>query len=224
VIYGDSGQANAEIRAIISGVCDRLGEHRLELKYICTNGDPGYNELHTTFFAQWHPIFLKGGLIAAVDHLSTRKRLSVGDFRHIWNLSCRRVENYRVTLSPDSIEQGCVMEEEPNKLLNLGNVLTGKSMIGKIQDALRLFSLKNCATCLRKARMNELTYLPRWALQEEMLRSPRLQRYERLAKAVLSFERLLSYYHLSFFLQAERGSRRFQAETIQAATLAEDFR
>jgi hypothetical protein len=51
VIQGDFGQANAEIRAVISTVCDRLAEHELAPKYICTDGDPGYNELHNTFFA-----------------------------------------------------------------------------------------------------------------------------------------------------------------------------
>jgi hypothetical protein len=45
VIQGDPGQFNAEIRVIISTVCDRLAHHGLEPKYICADGNLGYGEL-----------------------------------------------------------------------------------------------------------------------------------------------------------------------------------
>jgi hypothetical protein len=43
-----------------------------------------------------------------------------------------------------------------------------------------------------------MSVLPR-ALQEEVLRNPKLKREKRLKKVVLSFEILMHYYHLSFF-------------------------
>jgi hypothetical protein len=49
VIRGDSEQASAEIQTLISALCDCLAEHRFEPKDMCTDGDPGNNELHKTF-------------------------------------------------------------------------------------------------------------------------------------------------------------------------------
>jgi hypothetical protein len=105
------------------------------------------------FVAQWYPIFLEAGLIAAIEHVSMRKRLLVGDFSHIWKLFCNYVENHCAILSPDSLEQFSATSEEFNKLLNLSDVLMDKSSTSEMRDAytLRLFSLKNCATCFRKA-------------------------------------------------------------------------
>jgi hypothetical protein len=147
-------------------------------------------------------IFLEGGSVAALDHMSIWKRRPVGDFLHIWKLLCNRVKHHCVTLGPDSREQFSLTEADLNNLLNLGNIFTDKSSISKMRYAYVLppFSLKNCAACLRKARMSELMYLLPCALQDEVLRSPRFERNERLAKAVLSFKFLLHYFHLSFCL------------------------
>jgi hypothetical protein len=41
VIQGDSEEADAEIRALISTICDCLAEQGLELKYICTDSESG---------------------------------------------------------------------------------------------------------------------------------------------------------------------------------------
>jgi hypothetical protein len=49
-IKGDSGQATPEGQAIVSAVCERLERRGIVTKYVCTDGHPGYSELHHTFF------------------------------------------------------------------------------------------------------------------------------------------------------------------------------
>jgi hypothetical protein len=178
VITAESGQASEEVRAVVDEVCIRLRSRGLIVKYLCTDGDPGYNKYHTTFFAEWYTRFLDGGLSSALDHASQNTILPAGDFLHLWKLFCNRVKNHTVTLSPDSNVLFNLSADSLEALLKLGVALQDRSSIGKMRDsyALQLFSLKNCLKCLEQEQTNELMYLLPWALQEEVLRNPSLRR------------------------------------------------
>jgi hypothetical protein len=52
VITARSGQATADIRAAVDEICTRLTNRGLVVKYLCTDGDPGYNEYHKAFLAE----------------------------------------------------------------------------------------------------------------------------------------------------------------------------
>jgi hypothetical protein len=45
-----SGQATEPVQAVIEPVCDALSRHVVNIKYVCTDGDPGYNQRHSYFF------------------------------------------------------------------------------------------------------------------------------------------------------------------------------
>jgi hypothetical protein len=87
------------------------------------------------------PIFSEGGLVAAVDHISTQKRFPLADFLLIWKLFCNRVKNHCVTSSPQSLEHFSMTGEELSKFLNLGNILTDRYSIGKMRDGYALRGL-----------------------------------------------------------------------------------
>jgi hypothetical protein len=49
-----SGQATEQVQAVIETVCDALSSHGVNIKYVCVDGDPGYNQPHSHFF--WNGI------------------------------------------------------------------------------------------------------------------------------------------------------------------------
>jgi hypothetical protein len=65
-------------------------------------------------------------------------------------------------------------------------------------------------------------YLLPWLLQEEVLRSRRLSRQERLEKAILACKFLFHYYQLSHFPHSPDVSQQFHSKTMVAAMFAED--
>jgi hypothetical protein len=70
--------------------------------------------------------------------------------------------------------------------------------------------------------LHEFMYLMPWTLQEEVLRSPRLGREERLVKAVLAFKLLLHDFELSQMICGTGVSRRYISGKTVAVTFAED--
>jgi hypothetical protein len=224
VITARSGNATAEVRKIVDDVCERLSNRGLIVKYLCTDGDAGYNEYHRQFFAEWYPRFLDGGLPAVIAYISQHTKLPLGDFLHLWKLFCNRVKNHSVTLSPESLANFALSAESLETLLKLGDTLRDRSSIGKMRDSypLRLFSLENCLKCLKANQSNELMYLLPWALQEEVLRNPALSRDQRLEKAVLGFQLLMHYYDLSCLPHVGGVTKRFSSGTTQVLAFADD--
>jgi hypothetical protein len=80
VMPQSSGQATTEVQRVIEFTCDTLRHHHLVLKYICSDGDQGYNERHRLFFMKWYPIYLEDRLQAAVDHASGAEMIPVSDY------------------------------------------------------------------------------------------------------------------------------------------------
>jgi hypothetical protein len=82
VIQGKSRQANSEVRAMISAVCEDLTNRGIVLKYLCTDGDRGSYDPHKQFFAEGHLAFLDDGLPEALASISngriSRSEISCG--------------------------------------------------------------------------------------------------------------------------------------------------
>jgi hypothetical protein len=49
VMNSPSGQATERVQAVIETVCDALSRHGVSIKYVCADGDPGYNQRHSHF-------------------------------------------------------------------------------------------------------------------------------------------------------------------------------
>jgi hypothetical protein len=88
--------------------------------------------------------------------------------------------------------------------------------------ALQLFSLGNCLSGMQQQHDLALLDLLPWALQQEVIRSPRLKREDRLEKAVLSFYLSLDYFDLSFLPWSEEVTQRFDKRRTVAVMFAED--
>jgi hypothetical protein len=223
VINTKSGQATEKVQKVLNCVCTNLAERGLPVRYVCSDGDPGYNTRHAEFFDKWFPDFLVGGLEAALRRISQEFNIPVSDFLHIWKLFLARMKNHPVTLSPDSLDH-LVTGDGLEEFLHLGNALKDKSSIGKMRDAyaLQCFSLENCLKCLEKDRLTEFLYLLPFTLQQDVIRNPELSRYDRLAKAVLSFKLLVHYCTLSFGDRLPTVTQRFQSKKTEALTFAEN--
>jgi hypothetical protein len=223
VMNHPSGRATEEVTTAIDVTCKALADHGLVVKYICADGDTGHNQSHKTFFSEWYPLFLDGGLQAALSYVLGRDKFPVGDCLHLWKTFCNKLKNHLVVLSPDCLETCCSVDDLES-LLKLGAPLSDKSSVGRMRDsyALKLFCLSNCVKCLAADQINEFMFLLPWALQEEVVRSPNLSREDRLMKAVLAFKLLLHYFDLSSLPHAEGVTQRFLAEETIAVTFAED--
>jgi hypothetical protein len=219
----ESGQAGSRVQFNIDQICAALSNRGIEVRYVCSDGDAGYNQRHQQFFKKWYLAILRDGLGAALAAIEKETRMPVSDFLHMWKNFCNKVKNHPVTLCPE-LDEDVITCEDLEALLELGNALSDKSSIGRMRDsyAVQLFSLINCSDCMEKDEDLALLYLLPWALQEEVIRSPHLLRRERLEKAVLSFFLLLHYFDLSFLPRAEGVTQRFNRKQTVAVTFAED--
>jgi hypothetical protein len=109
----------------------------------CTGGDPGYNEYHEEFFAEWFSRFLEGGLPAALEWAYQQKKFSDGDFLHLFKLFCNRVKKHTVTRSPECLSSVSLSADTLETILKFGAALSDCSSIRKMRDsyALQLCSL-----------------------------------------------------------------------------------
>jgi hypothetical protein len=70
--------------------------------------------------------------------------------------------------------------------------------------------------------LHEFMYLIPWTLQEEVMRIPRPERYERLPRALFAFQLLLHDVDLSDMAYGSGVSRRSISGVTVAVTFAED--
>jgi hypothetical protein len=220
---GNSGSAVADVQKRLELICHVLTELGVQVKFVCSDGDPGHNKRHHAFFMKWHRAFLKGGLAAALDVAASEEMIPVTDFLHLLKNFCNKVKNHPVTICPE-LPDDIITCEDLEWVLQLGNALNDRSSIGRMRDsyALQLFALKNCCDCMQKDNDIGLMYLLPWALQEEVIRSPTLSRPERLEKALLSFDLLVHYFDLSFLPRREGVTQRFTKGRTAVVTFAED--
>jgi hypothetical protein len=220
---GKSGQAKDEVQKLLDRVCAALSARGLNVRYVCSDGDAGYNKRHHEFFKKWYLALLRGGLLAALNAIHTETKMPVSDFLHMWKNFCNKVKNHPVTICPE-LPDDFITCEDLEVLLGLGGTLSDKSSIGRMRDSypLQLFSFDNCARCAEEGDHLSLLYLLPWALQEEVIRNPDLTRQERLEKAVLSFHFLVHYFDLSFLPRSDGINQRFRKKDTVAVTFAED--
>jgi hypothetical protein len=223
VINAPSGQATEKVQERLDMVCSNMAERGIRVKYVCSDGDPGYNTRHAHFFDTWFPEYAVGGLKAALERISKECNIPVSDFLHLWKQFLARMKNHPVTLSPDSLDH-LVTGKGLEEFLHLGPALEDKSAIGKMRDAyaLQCFSLKNCLKCLEQDHMTEFLYLLPFTLQQVVVRNPRLTRYNRLAMAVLSFQLLVHYMELSFGDHLSSVTQRYNSRRTEALTFTEN--
>jgi hypothetical protein len=223
VLRNDSGQAKKNVHVIVNTICDALAARGVQVRYVCSAGDPGYNQRHHDFFKRWYPVLLHHDLLEALKFIRTETRMPVSDYLHVWKNFCNKVKNHPVALCPQ-IPGDILTCEDLDAILNLGNTLADKSSVGRMRDSypLQLFSLVNCLACMDNGNDLALLYLLPWALQEEVTRSPDLFRPTRLEKAVLSFLLLLRYFDLSSLPRSEGITQRFDSRRTVAVTFAED--
>jgi hypothetical protein len=226
VMNHTSGRATSPVQDTLQKVSQSIRAHGLILRYVCADGDCCYHRRHLEYFQRWYEIFIENGLGFTLNSLEHDFEIPVGDYLHIWKVYCNKVKNHPVTLVPSSAESSITVDDL-EALFHLGPALLDRSTIGRMRDSypLQLFCWANCVKCIEKRMMHEFMYLLPWTLQEEVLRSPKLTREERLRKAILRFKLLLHYFDLSHLRcgpGVQRVSKRFVSGRTVAVTFAED--
>jgi hypothetical protein len=141
VLTANSGAATIDVRGVVDRVCASLTRWGLVVKYLCSDGDPGYDAYHRKFFAEWYPRFLEGGLEAALEYASQQTKLPVGDFPHLWKVFCNKIKNHNVTLSPYLLDPCSLSVNSLESTLNLGAALKDRQEAGLLRRAV-VFSRK----------------------------------------------------------------------------------
>jgi hypothetical protein len=223
IFRGQLGRAGDAVQLLLNLTCRVLSEEGTQVRYVCSDGDAGYNKRHPEFFKKWYRALLNHGLPGAFDIFDQGNMIPISDFLHHWKNFCTKVKNHPVAICPKMAE-AVVTCQDLDSFLDLGNALSDKSSISRIGDsyALQLFSLADCLDCMEKDDDLAMLYLLPWDLQEEVIRSPTLGRSERLEKAIPSCYLLLHYVDLSFLPRSEGVTQRFNQGQTTAITFVED--
>jgi hypothetical protein len=120
---------------VVGEVCTSLSDRGLIVNYLCTEGDPGYNEYHRRFFTEWHARFQLGQLTNVIEYALQQPKLPVPDFLHLWKVFCNRVKNHSVTFSLDDCTDFAISADSLKAFLKLGAALPDRSCIGKMRDS-----------------------------------------------------------------------------------------
>ena len=170
----DRGNAGTDVRQKLVDLCLELKESGLFVKCVATDGDSGYNELHTKMFNKWWPAFCRGGIESALHELALHAQPIIGDFLHILKNARSRVIKNNVCLLPDGSDSFC--GKDLNQVLNLGNVLLDQTSKGKMRDsyALELFKLESFLQLVDTKNWHMAFYIMPYCLWEQIVRNPAL--------------------------------------------------
>ena len=137
----DRGNAGPDVIERINLVKACLFREKILVKYLATDGDSGYRQLHDEMFNGWWPCYQKHGLDKLLSCLDDKPGLIVGDMLHILKNARARLLGNSITLSLDGLY--CFDAQRMNNILNLGPSLVDKSSKGKMHDnyALSIFNL-----------------------------------------------------------------------------------
>lgn len=137
------GNAGPDVIERINILKACLLEEKIRVKYVATDGDSGYRQLHDDMFDGWWPYYQKKGLDKLLRRLDGTPGLIVGDMLHILKNARARLLGNSITLSIDGSYS--FDAQQMNSKLNLGPSLDDKSSKGKMHDnyALSIFNLDN---------------------------------------------------------------------------------
>ena len=199
-----NGNAGIDVKKRLHELIEILGKCGIVTSCIATDGDSGYNELHTAMFDSWWPQFCSNGIEEARKSLSTYNTAIIADFLHLIKNARSRLLNNRVSLSPDG--EGAFSAKELNMVLQLGPSLADYSAKGRMRDsyALELFTLNNFLRLMSRGKLQMAFYILPYCLWEQLLRNQHLSLQMRREFAVLIVE--IFAYHIEVLNNLDASS------------------
>ena len=170
----NSGNAGEAVKQTLLDIAARLHDAHFIVRCVATDGDHGYQELHTAMFDSWWPQFCSKGVEGALQAVKECTRPIIADFLHLLKNARSRIINNRVSLSPCGAD--AFSAAELNDVLLLGPSLTDQSAKGRMRDsyALEIFTLGNFSRLISQNKYHMAFYLLPYCLWSEVFRNPYL--------------------------------------------------
>ena len=172
ILTQKSGNAGETVKTRLEELITVLADCGIKVTCIATDGDSGYQELHSEMFGKWWPTFCRAGIEEALNRVKDCEKPVIADFLHLLKNARCRILNNRVSLSPDGADS--FSAEELNNVLALGRSLTDRSSNGKMRDsyALELFTLDNFLRLVENGQLHAAFYILPYCLWCEVIRNP----------------------------------------------------
>jgi hypothetical protein len=128
------------VQFLLNLTCRVPSEEGIKVRYVCSDGDAGYNKRHQEFFKKWCRALSNHDPPRALGIFDQENMIPISDFLHLSKNFCNKVKNHPVAICPERAE-AVVPCQDLDSVLDLGNALSDKSSIGRMRDsyALQLF-------------------------------------------------------------------------------------
>lgn len=159
-----SGHATDSTLDTINSISEEIQRYNLFPRYVCTDGDSTYNDMHIQTFQKWYQegLGFKENCLAGINYVKNTKLFPIADVLHLVKQFRNRLINNSITLHPERISiDDIITAPLINNILNLGPTLTDKSHTGKMKDAypLRLFTIQNVILLIESNQVEKALYL-----------------------------------------------------------------
>jgi hypothetical protein len=221
------GSADQLIQQEITNLLSMLARRQCFVHFVASDGDPGYSRRHQEHFLMWFKVYVQHygqGALRALDltleHFSMVKDFPVLDLLHVAKNFRAKVIDYAICINP-SVLMWTVSAPRLAEILNLGDVLTDTSQIGKMRDAygLLLFTFHNAYLLLLEKRPMETLFILSIALPLASLRQEGICRDQRIFYAQCAFLIMMRMYALSILPRHEGVTSTWKRGTSQACLL-----
>ena len=135
-----NGPSPSDVVERFYNIADYLIDHNFIVKFLATDGDISFDQLHNDFFDENIEPYLEEGFETIVFSLLDVNRLPISDPFHLLKGGRARLINHLVLV--DISELRCVNTQLFMEALDLGPVFTDRNSSGAMKDeyALALFS------------------------------------------------------------------------------------
>jgi hypothetical protein len=186
---------------------------KVNILFVATDGDPGYNARYKSQFNAWFPLFRQDGLTSCLNHIAIEAEqnqpLYVADFLHVVKNVRSRFISYATGMH---LRRGPVVFwwYRMANVIKLGPAFSDRSSTGKMRDVypILLFRLEHVITLFKHKCPAEALYLLPWALIFRALQSSVLSRQTRISVLLLALRFLIFFYEKDAYSGIPENTRR----------------
>ena len=177
-----SGRANQDIVKFVVECIEKLKTYNVEVRAIASDGDPGYNVLHDSFFTLWKDL-RADELIDIYDKLCEESLYDLTVFNSVFKLSALPVADplHAIKIARSRALTKLVFMTTKIKVSELSFAIfkgetwfDDKSQLSRISDfhALSMFSPETFVKCFKNNEIAAATYLWPWLSLMLVIRTP----------------------------------------------------
>jgi hypothetical protein len=186
VMPNKSGSATDDVKSRIMEVLHSLSNSGIQVLFVATDGDPGYQKFHDEQFTIWESVFREFGFEKACEEVlkirsSQGKSFFITDFLHLVKTIRNRLLKYILAFLCGDLEFTALWTVI-DEYFHLGPVFSDDTGVGKMRDAyaIALFRLEYVIELFKRNAFAEALVLLPWSLMFICFRSPGLSNATRL--------------------------------------------